>query len=171
MDISHSYQLSLSPTRFPNCCLAISTTVIAGIATLLPKKPGFTLSIGSGSGLLEALIVHHNENVLVEGVEVDSTVNRHIAEELMNVVGGGWGLCSRALHASVWMFVYPRDPKLISKYIDTYGDEAEQILWLGPRVDWPDYEPYFAGSRFSDLGFPDIGLAPYEIAVLARKPA
>lgn len=170
MDISHlSNRLSSSPRQFPDCCVAISNNVVAGLASLLPKEPNFTLSVGSGSGLLEALIVHRNEYVSMEGVEVNSTINRYIAEELMNVVAGGWGLSPRALQASMWMFVYPRDPKLISKYIDSHGDRAEEILWLGPRVDWPDYEPCLARSRFSELRFPDIGLAPYEIAVVARK--
>ncbi|KAJ5179194.1 hypothetical protein N7492_002404 [Penicillium capsulatum] len=172
MDISHtSDQLSSSTKRFPDCCVALSTTVIAGLASLLPRNPAFTLSVGSGSGLLEALIVNRNPDVSVEGVEVDSTINRYIEEERMNVVGGGWGLCSRASQASVWMFVYPRDPKLITKYIDAHADQVEQIVWLGPRVDWLDYEPCFVQSRFSTLTFPNIGLAPYEVVVVARKSA
>jgi hypothetical protein len=171
MDISQiSKQLSPAPKRFPDCCLAISSTLVSYLASLLPKKPAFTLSIGSGSGLLEGLIVHCDQNVSVEGVEVDSTINRYIAEEDMNVVGGGWGLWSAAQQAAAWMFVYPRDPKLITKYIDTHGDTVDFIVWLGPRVDWSDYEPRFSQSPFSELSFPDqIGLTPYETVVVARR--
>lgn len=141
--------------------------------SLLPKKPGFTLSIGSGSGLLEALIAQNDGDVPIKGVEVNSTVNRYITEEDMYIVGGAWGLSSLAQQAAVWMFVYPRDPKLVSKYIDTYGDDAvEMIVWLGPRVDWADYELCFRRSPFSDLRFPeDVGLTPYEAVVVARKPS
>jgi hypothetical protein len=173
MDISQiSNQLSSSPKRFPDCCLGISSTLITHLAALLPKKPGFTISIGSGSGLLEALITHSDKDVSVAGVEVNSTINRYIAEEDMNIVGGGWGLCYAAQQAAAWMFVYPRDPKLVTKYIDTYGGQAvDFIIWLGPRVDWPDYEPRFTQSPFSELSFADhIGLTPYETVVIARRP-
>lgn len=172
MDISqHQQHLSSTPTRFSDCCLAISSTLIAYLISVLPKKPGFTLSIGSGSGLLEGLIARNDDHLSVQGVEVSSTVNRYIAEEDMQVVGGGWGLCSSAQHAAAWMFVYPRDPRLITKYIDTYGDDSvELIVWLGPRLDWADYEPCFRQSSFSDLTFPeDIGITPYETMAVARK--
>lgn len=170
MDMSTVNQLSSSPTRFPDCCLAISSTLISSIVALLPKKPTFTLSIGSGSGLLEYLLARSNENVSVQGVEVSSTVNRYIPEEDMHVVSGAWGLYPFAQQAAAWMFVYPRDPKLITRYLATYGDSAvELIIWLGPRVDWPDYEPCFRQSSFSKLEFPDIGLTPYEIAVVAKR--
>lgn len=171
MDIDQiSNQLSESPQRFPGCCLGISSTLITYLVSILPKKPTFTVSIGSGSGLLEALIVNH-DNVSVQGVEIASNVNRYIAEEDMNVVIGSWDLCSAAQEASAWMFVYPRDPNLIKKYIDTYAAHSlNTVLWLGPRVDWPDYESRFRQSSFSELVFPeDIGLTPYEMVVVAKK--
>lgn len=117
--------------------------------------------------------MHNDENLSVQGVEVASTVNRYIAEEDMHVVGGGWGLCPSAQRAAAWMFVYPRDPRLVTKYIEAYGhDSVELIVWLGPRVDWADYVPCFRQSAFSDLTFPeDTGLAPYETMVVARKPS
>jgi hypothetical protein len=172
MDLSHiSTQLEPTPKRFPDCCLGISNTLITHLASILPENPDFTISIGSGSGLLEGLITYSNKNVPVQGVEVDSSINRYIAEEDMNVVGGGWGLYPSAQQAKAWMFVYPRDPKLITKYMDSYGDQAvEMIVWLGPRVDWPDYESCFCKSTFSELNVLDnIGLTPYETAVVARR--
>lgn len=173
MDTSQiSCQLSSSPRAFPNCCLGISSTLVAELASTLPKKPGFTISIGSGSGLLEALIAHRHPNVCVEGVEVNSSVNRYISEKDMNIVGGTWDLHPRSSQANAWMFVYPREPKLITKYIDTYGDhEVEMIIWLGPKADWPDYERCFCDSSFSNLSFPDgNGTTPYEMLTIARKP-
>ncbi|KAJ5735108.1 uncharacterized protein N7483_000233 [Penicillium malachiteum] len=170
MDITQiANQLSSSPTRFPDCCLAISSDLISSMVALLPTEPAFTLSIGSGSGLLESLLGYQND-ISVQGVEVGSSVNRYLAEEDMHVVTGAWGIYSFAQQATAWMFVYPREPKLVTKYIDTYGDHAvELIVWLGPRVDWPDYEPCFRQSSFSELSFPDVGLTPYEVAVVARK--
>lgn len=167
-----SCQLSSSPRAFPNCCLAISSTLIEKLASILPNKPGFTISIGSGSGLLEALITHRHPNVCVEGVEVNSSVNRYISEKDMNVVGGTWDLHPRSSQANAWMFVYPREPKLITNYIDTYGNHGvEMIIWLGPKADWPDYESCFCASSFSNLSFPEAsGLTPYEMFTVARKP-
>lgn len=163
--------LSSTPTAFPNCCLALSSTLITHLASLLPQTPDFALSVGSGSGLLEALITHHHPNVLVEGVEVSSSVNLYIAEQDMNVVSGTWDLHPRAAQAKAWMFVYPREPQLVTRYIERFGDgdqTAETILWLGPRADWADYGGCFRHSKFSLLSFEDVGLAPYEMLVVAR---
>lgn len=165
--------LSASPTALPNCCLTLSTPLLNHLVSILPKTPDFTLSIGSGSGLLESLVTLRYPNVSIEGVEVNSSVNLYIAEESMNIVSGTWDLLSRASQAKAWMFVYPREPKLISKYIETYGDPSgnvEVILWLGPRADWADYESCFRDSTFSELEFPeDVGMAPYEMLVAARR--
>lgn len=172
MELSELYtELNASPKLLPGCCLAISNTLITYLSSILPKQTAFTISVGSGSGLLEGLITYAHPEVSVEGVEVESTINRYIAEERMHVVNGGWGVYPGAQHAVAWMFVYPRDPKLITRYIHAYGDQTvEMILWLGPRVDWSDYEPCFCQSSFSDLSFPvDAGLAPYEVLVVATR--
>lgn len=102
---------------------------------------------------------------------MQSAVNRFLPEERMHTVAGGWGLCARARDAAAWMFVYPRDPALVSKYLDQFADGAvERVLWLGPRYDWADYEGCFAGSVFSQVEIlEDIGVAGYECAVLARR--
>ncbi|KAL4799077.1 hypothetical protein BDV19DRAFT_385757 [Aspergillus venezuelensis] len=175
MDVSEiSDQLTASPTAFPNCCLSISNPLLSHLSFLLPNLPYFTLSIGSGSGLLEALITHLYPNVSVEGVEVNSSVNLYIAEERMNTVSGTWDLLPRATQAKAWMFVYPREPKLVTKYIETYEKEGkvEIILWLGPRADWPDYEGCLKDSIFRDLSIQDGqdgGLAEFEMLVVARR--
>ncbi|KAL4975649.1 hypothetical protein BDW66DRAFT_137018 [Aspergillus desertorum] len=161
--------LSPSPAAFPDCCLALSTPLIDRLASLLPATPHFTLSIGSGAGLLEALLAYRHPNVSIEGVEVNSSVNLYIADEDMNVVSGTWDLLPRASDATAWMFVYPREPKLVTKYMESYGHGIKIILWLGPRVDWADYEACFLHSPFSQLSFEDVGLAEYEVLVVARR--
>ncbi|KAJ9484016.1 hypothetical protein VN97_g9372 [Penicillium thymicola] len=53
MDIPQiSKQPLPEPKRFPHCCLSISSSLITYLASLLPKKPTFTVSLGSRSGLL-----------------------------------------------------------------------------------------------------------------------
>ncbi|KAI9927495.1 hypothetical protein ASPWEDRAFT_118965 [Aspergillus wentii DTO 134E9] len=174
MDISQiSTQLSPSPRNFPGCCLAISHTLTTYLSSLLPQKPAFTLSIGSGSGLLEALISHNHPNTQVEGVEVNSSVNAYIAEQDINVVNGTWDLHPRAGLAQAWMFVYPREPGLVKRYIEMYGGAVDMIVWLGPRADWEDYEPCFRGEGFGDVsvGGDEVGLAGYEMLAVVRRAA
>ena len=45
------------PAVYAGCCLALSTPLVAHLHSLLPKAPALTLSIGSGFGLLEALLL------------------------------------------------------------------------------------------------------------------
>ncbi|KAL2824132.1 hypothetical protein BDW59DRAFT_147881 [Aspergillus cavernicola] len=166
-----STRLPPSPTAFPNCCLSLSTTLITHLSSLLPPAPNHTLSIGSGSGLLEALITHRHPNVSIQGVEVNSSVNLYLAEQSMNVVGGTWDLYSRAGQARAWMFVYPRDPRLVRRYFERYGNGVQAVLWLGPRADWEDYEGCFRGE-FGELEFcesVDVGLAEFEMLVVGRS--
>ncbi|CEN62432.1 hypothetical protein ASPCAL09066 [Aspergillus calidoustus] len=165
--------LTQTPTLYPNCCLSLSTPFLTHLASLLPTHPHFTLSIGSGSGQLEALITTNHRDVRIEGVEVNSSVNLYIEEQDMNFVTGTWELCSRAAQAKAWMFVYPREPKLLMKYIETYGGgEVAEILWLGPKVDWSDYEGCFEQSGFKDVGIYEggnIGGAEFEVLAVVRK--
>ncbi|KAL2818326.1 hypothetical protein BJX63DRAFT_429258 [Aspergillus granulosus] len=165
--------LSQTPALYPHCCLSLSTPLLTHLASLLPAHPHFTLSIGSGSGLLEALITTHHRNVRVEGVEVNSSVNLYIEEQNMNVVAGTWDLCSRAAQANAWMFAYPREPKLVMKYIETYGAGAvSEILWLGPKMDWVDYNGCFKQTGFGNVRVyegEDVGGAEFEMVVVLRK--
>ncbi|OOF89908.1 hypothetical protein ASPCADRAFT_212396 [Aspergillus carbonarius ITEM 5010] len=173
MDIaSISSQLSPSPKAFPDCCLDISSTLTAYLAGLLPSTPAFTISVGCGSGLLEALIAYRHPNTHIIGVEVALSVNRYLSEPDIDVVSGTWDLYSRAAQATAWMFVYPREPKLVTKYLETYGHGSVQlIVWLGPRADWADYEPCFRNSSFS-VSLPDdddVGLMGYEMLAIMRR--
>ncbi|KAA8644368.1 uncharacterized protein ATNIH1004_008570 [Aspergillus tanneri] len=175
----------------------MSTPLLNHLSCLLPQRPNYTLSIGSGSGLLEALLVHRHPNLCIQGVEVHSSVNRYLADEDVHVVGGTWDLLPPlplpALLPSeqqqsgagetgkigisgprACMFVYPREPALVGKYLDLYcvqnqkdKQQLEMVLWLGPRVDWPDYEAVFRGW-FVNMEFEDVGLPEYEMLVVAR---
>ncbi|KAE8386859.1 hypothetical protein BDV23DRAFT_186854 [Aspergillus alliaceus] len=164
--------LTTTPQAFPTCCLSISITLLTTLSTLLPTKPSLTLSIGSGTGLLEALLTHHYPSLQIEGVEVSSSINRYIPEQDMHVVTGTWDLLhERAPDATAWMFVYPRDPRLVERYIEMYGmGKVEVILWLGPRADWGDYVRCFAGGFGVErvVGI-EGGLAGFEMLGVVRK--
>ena len=176
--------LTRDPRHHPDCCLSLSTILITHLTslftTLLPPHRGnpgpvrdgvkrTVLSIGSGTGLLEALINQSLSedafgalqnaqlgiglNLLhVEGIEVHATppVNRYLEEWSCHEVKGTWDLCEMAGEDDVraWMFVYPRDVGLVGRYVDMLPTESgegrarsvEMIFWAGPRCDIEEYD-------------------------------
>ena len=136
---------------------------ISSIPDLSHQGQPICLSIGSGTGLLEALLqqqINSNRSsevtyrtFLVRGVEVVSAakVNCYLHDDAFDVVSGAWVTSESALDPDVkaWLFVYPRQPSLVLKYIGMLQARAELdnqlmlIVWAGPRVDWSDYEEIF----------------------------
>ncbi|KAG5665939.1 hypothetical protein KAF25_010064 [Fusarium avenaceum] len=151
-----------APVRFPFCCLSISSkllqilTNIFSNTTLSDENPT-VLSIGSGTGILEALLLAHSQSrslLNIEGVEVQqlggkAPVNRYLPEQAIYTVRGTWDVVSR-LHdpdVTALMFVYPRQPGLISEYIKVISEQdlkVQVIVWLGPMADWEVFEPCFS---------------------------
>lgn len=165
--------LNEEPTHFPGCCPAISRLLICLLIDWLPRDPALTLSIGCGSGLLEAVLLdasieHHGELINLHGVEVESCVNSYLpAGRFMKVPDTG-SLCDEAMLASALLFVYPRSPKLIKAYLSTFSTGTlETVFWLGHRNDWA----VFAESLCN--AFPCVqildgpGIAEYELLVIA----
>ncbi|RMZ86029.1 hypothetical protein DV737_g292, partial [Chaetothyriales sp. CBS 132003] len=122
-------------------------------------------SIGSGTGLLEALLTRHlvtHQRTNLVGVEVyaSAPVNKYLDDDHVRLVRGTWDVCqtvttSPASTAAAWMFVYPRHVSLVEKYLDTLplggleereegargrGNAPQMVIWAGPRADVVDYE-------------------------------
>ncbi|KAI4732828.1 hypothetical protein E4T50_16609 [Aureobasidium sp. EXF-12298] len=149
---------SVEPKHHPDCCMAISQSLLHNLANLLPRGPAISvLSIGSGTGLLESLLSKLLEDSYdVCGVEVSPNVNKYLPERDMFFVGGTWDFCPQAGKSHVWMFTYPREPKLIMQYLNLHDHaNLSKIIWLGPKMDWQDYEE-------------DCGAAAYETVVVAE---
>ncbi|KAK1752216.1 hypothetical protein QBC47DRAFT_390017 [Echria macrotheca] len=142
-------ELTSRPTRHPQSCASISRPLLSFLNSVLPNPPHLTLSIGSGPGLLEALLLHHHpsragtEPVSFLGVEVSTTapgstrpVNRFLPEQNAATVGGTWALAATQAveEAAGLVFVYPRDGELIRRYLDA-GRRVEVVVWVGPRCD------------------------------------
>ncbi|KAK7521257.1 uncharacterized protein IWZ02DRAFT_282871 [Phyllosticta citriasiana] len=163
--------LSSTPRHHPDCCLSLSATFLSELDSLLSADGCLALSIGSGSGFFEAQLQAHDPTLLVEGVEVDSSINKYLPEEATWNVGGTWDLCPRAKEAQVWIFVYPRDPGLIKRYFDAHADgKVEIVIWLGPRLDWEDFQDCFKSPAFGPIGIvEDCGLAPYEMMAVTKR--
>jgi len=164
--------LTDAPKHHPDCCLAISRPLLKTLVSTLPRAPRLVLSIGSGSGLLEATLLRFApDQVDIIGVEVSQTVNKHLPESNTFFVNGTWALHAEAQTAAAWMFVYPREPKLVQLYLETRSsDDLRTIVWLGPRSDWEDYASVFElGDAFKITLIEDCGAAAYELmAVMSR---
>ncbi|KAF1981470.1 hypothetical protein K402DRAFT_398452 [Aulographum hederae CBS 113979] len=146
LDIPSPDLIPLSPQKYPGCCLFISQSLIETLRANLPCPPHLVLSIGSGNGFLEALLLDQSRpsrSPIIECVEVASlrATRKHVPEEVMHYVDGTRHLHQRAADATAWIFVYPRDPQLPIRYMKEYGSSrVETIHWLGPKADWQDFE-------------------------------
>ncbi|KAL4725127.1 hypothetical protein ACLX1H_007273 [Fusarium chlamydosporum] len=189
-----------APARFPDCCLAISTDLLKSLSNIFSKtavsegRPT-VLSVGSGSGLLEALLLDQQGSsdsgsgygsFNVEGVEVQQlsgkdAVNRYLPEQSIYTVRGSWDVVSRLQDPDVTalMFVYPRQPALIIEYMETIirkGLKVQVIVWLGPMADWEVFESCFnAGHEIRLFTVTEkrqgaqAGLDEYEMMVVVER--
>lgn len=164
-------ELPENPHHFPDCCVAISRALIYNLISIFPSAPKRIISIGCGSGLLESMILMASHSSLdLIGVEVNAKVNRHLPIDACDTVSGTWATYPNASNASTWMFVYPREPRLLALYLQKHVTKSlEQIVWIGPRNDWTDYHDVFAAGGLSDITMLEDGLvAAYEAVVIVK---
>lgn len=199
-----SLDLGNGPVRHPDCCLSLSSVSLQLLAqTFSSNNPTSTtltvLSIGSGSGLLEALLNAHIQSprptgssqsaaLGIEGVEVQRSsskdpVNKYLPEQAIFSVKGTWAVVSRLWDpdVSALLFVYPRQPALVSEYVKAVVEQdlaVKTAVWLGPMADWVDFEACFhtrqetEGSTFKVDTLSrgsDAGLDDYEMMVVLKR--
>jgi hypothetical protein len=179
-----------TPSRHPNCCLSFSSTLLNTITAALREnsQSGLVLSVGSGTGLLEALLhaewtsssASQNGQLCIEGVEVvssaSSSATKYLPEECSDTVKGTWELSSRAEHAAAFLFVYPRSPELVRRYMQKFALPSSRlnvVIWLGPNCDWPEIEPFLAlGEGWLPVHVINgvkAGLVDYEMMAIVRR--
>ncbi|GAB7353053.1 hypothetical protein MBLNU459_g3606t1 [Dothideomycetes sp. NU459] len=160
------------PRLHPDCCVAVSQPLLAALADLLPRSPSRIVSIGSGSGFLEAALLHLvGDSLDICGIEVSPSVNKYLLEQNFVRVHGTWDLYPGSAQADVWIFAYPREPRLLSRYVERYAHlRLQKIIWIGPKVDWQDYQPVFASSSFSCITVLNgCGMAEHDMISVATK--
>lgn len=166
--------LSDEPKQYPYCCASMSKLLIDTIKTLLPQTPNVCYSIGSGTGFLEASVFMSSDGLLdIRGVEVSRAVNKYLPTDKSLSVMNTSSLHPEAKNAKVLLFVYPRDPVLVSRYIHSCDTHVlETVVWIGPRSDWDDYEKIIATPFFESVQvISDAGVAYYELLVHASRSA
>lgn len=163
--------LSAQPTVHPGCCLALSAPFLAHLATLLPPPPGLALSVGSGYGLLEALLLAEPYCLNVVGIEVQPSSNRYLPASHHRTVPGTRFLDPLAAESTVWLFVYPRRVGLVEEYLATYGEgEVEKVVWIGPTADWEDYKGCFGRRWHAQVRSADeVGGRAWEVIAVGTK--
>lgn len=171
-------KLSEKPAHFADCCPGVSKPLICAIVDHLPQSPALTLSIGSGSGLLEAILLEATERdrgeaVNLRGVEVPSCVNTHLPPERVLRVPGTTSLHPDVFLASCLMFVYPRNAMLIEMHLNANIDGAmEKLIWLGHRNDFFPEAQLLLSAAFYRLECIDgPGIPEYEVLVIASMPS
>jgi hypothetical protein len=181
------------PTRHPDCCLSLSTVFLDRLTSLLGEsaRRGLVLSIGSGTGLLEALLLSKWSSLAgnefeMEGVEVHqlasasmvASANKYLPENHYSTVKGTWELSPRTAVATVLLFVYPRSRGLVQRYLEKLTrpssdpSSAQMAVWLGPKCDWTTFREAFADIEgFELVENVDVGLADYEMLAVIKSQA
>jgi len=164
--------LADEPKLFPDCCAGLSRPLLKTLASRLPHHPAMVLSIGCGSGLLEGLLLlDGDEQVNVFGVEVAACGSKHLPERRLLRVPSTSSLHPEAWLASTLLFVYPRQPTLLARYMETFLSGAlEQVVWLGHRSDWPEIEDVLASFFHEIEAVEGPGMMEYELLVFATSP-
>ncbi|KAL6406838.1 uncharacterized protein AUP68_09647 [Ilyonectria robusta] len=196
--------LKKEPIRHADCCLSLSSKLLDTLTAIFSDRglaghPRTVLSIGSGTGLLETLWLTHigsqsqsddaSAGLVIEGVEVHqlgsrAPANKYLAEQAINTVRGTWELSSRLQDQDVsgLMFTYPRQPALVTRYIESVIKTKLSIgvvIWLGPLADWDEFEPCFRvsdddGEAFRLEGIKrgaEAGLGEYEMMAIFKRQA
>ncbi|KAF1917789.1 hypothetical protein BDU57DRAFT_514238 [Ampelomyces quisqualis] len=162
--------LTSGPTLYPGCCLALSTHLVKHIRALLPPPPALTLSIGSGFGLLEALLLASPPPSLrLIGVEVQPSPNQYLDAAHHRTVQGTRFLEPLAAAATTWLFVYPRRVGLLREYMDAFGrDKVGHITWVGPQADWDVYRDCLVDWTVQVQSAGECGGRPWDVICSAQ---
>lgn len=124
------------------CCARLSAQLISTLLDKLPAAPALVLSIGSGLGLLEELLLQQSRDKLnLYGVEVDACANKFLRAERLLRVPTVHSLHADAILAEALLFVYPRDIGLIERYAREFVRGVLQtVIWIGPIDEYPEVE-------------------------------
>lgn len=169
--------ISSTPSVYAGCCLGISQALISYLCSLLPDPPTTVLSIGSGYGLLEALMLAEHPETIIIGVEVQPSSNQYLPPANHRSVVGTRFLDPLAADAEAWLFVYSKRVGLVDEYVNEYSrGRLKTIVWAGPKADWEDYATCFEDSPGKGIAWEvectsadEVGGRAWELIAVARR--
>lgn len=162
--------LTDKPVAYSGCCFALSAPLLAHLHSLLPPRPTLILSIGSGYGLLEALLIAEPYGLNIVGIEVEPSSNRYLPAMAHQTVYGSRFLTPLAREAATWLFVYPRRVGLVGEYLGEFNSSTvTQIIWIGPQSDWTDYAGCFKQWDVRTYAANQVGGRISELISIAQK--
>ena len=163
-------QLTDDPIFNPDCCVSLSTKFIEKVASLLRERPALTLSIGSGSGLFEALLLQHHPTLNLKAVEVSTKINKYLPDQSLHIVSGTWALDPSAKDAGTWVFTYPKNFDLVNRYAQAFEwGVTSRIIWIGPSTDLHDLEATSLAPEWEQIIVTDFNLCAYETMIIWRR--
>lgn len=165
------------PKYDPNCCLSLSTRLFSVIKDIAVQRVRLQssddtfvfLSVGCGTGFFENAFSMYLQqecslNARVEGVETQSTMIPFLSNELIHRTKGTWDILDDINGAHVLLFIYPREGRLVQRYLDRFHDHTVAIaIWLGPLADWAEHEPTLQNTKY-------FGNHEYWTAILGSCP-
>lgn len=168
--------LSEKPVHFGDCCPGVSKPLLHALIDRLPPDPALVLSVGSGSGLFEEILLEvaeteRDQTLNLRGIEVPPCANKYLPQDRVLRVPCTMSIHPDAFFASAWMFVYPRKASLVAMYLDAFMDGAmETLVWLGHRSDWPEMELLLLAAFFKLECVDSPGIPEYEVLAIATMP-
>ncbi|TDZ27834.1 hypothetical protein C8035_v008608 [Colletotrichum spinosum] len=172
--------ITADPQTIPESCLSLSTTLLSALHACLPPSPAITLSVGSGTGLVEALLEAQSTQpypLNIVSVEVAPSPNRYHARH--RTVAGTWALDSAAKDAKAWVFVYPKQVALVREYMRLFQEQREEegvevVVYVGPRMDWHEFGGALEGEWrevevWSEEKMEEVGGRAWEVVAVVRR--
>lgn len=103
-------------------------------------------------------------------VEVAEKVDDYLPKNKLDIVHGTWDISPLAKGASAWMFVYPRDVRLVNRYLASCADSmVNMIIWIGPMADFKEYDPLPVGQAWVKEVPTEGGLSDFEAMIIWKK--
>ncbi|EQB53658.1 hypothetical protein CGLO_06598 [Colletotrichum gloeosporioides Cg-14] len=169
-------QLTDFPQTIPDSCLSLSIPLLSALHALLPPAPTLTLSIGSGTGLVEALLQSLPDAAPLNLVSVEVAPSPNKYHHPHRTVPGTWAVEDLARETAAWLFVYPKQVALVREYMRLFveGPGPEVVVYVGPRMDWGDFGGVLDGGGrevevWGEERMEDVGGRGWEVVAVVRR--
>lgn len=160
-------------TSSSTTCVALSRSLLLALKESFGNCPlAPILSVGSGSGLLEAFLVAWGSDVV--GTDLAFDTNRYLPPQRFIGLRGTWDSPPQDLLALTrqMLFAYPKPVGSIMRRYIAAASRLECIVWIGPATDWPEalHQLHQLDPRWSSSAYQVFGVTePYERFMVLKR--